>query len=231
MSSAATETETETHTMRILRKDVGIPDFVQEMLDRGSTFKSHYTIAGVAVRARITDWRSIADSRIMDRQCDFWMNSGDKVGYGRMRFVRLTGKDYCSEDIWDIMDAQSQTLMELADVLTLATEKHSGFFEMEICDLLSEGTIVMLDEVWTEQGFPPGKWAEVMHTFMQRRCGRYTPVTAIAMKAFPLEYHSRDVPPDKHRLSAMFRYYNKLFGVTPVPGSYGDEGWLVNILI
>ena len=54
----------------------------------------------------------------------------------------------------------------------------------------------------------------------------------MVLKAFPLEYEG-NVPKGseleiafKRRVRAMIRYYQRIFGVRPFDGEYGDAGWL-----
>jgi hypothetical protein len=69
-------------------------------------------------------------------------------------------------------------------------------------------------------------WAAAATTLIEREFADYS---VLLMKAFPLEYggeakgHTRRLA---HRQAAMRRYYQRLFGVAPMPGDWGRDGWL-----
>jgi hypothetical protein len=120
------------------------------------------------------------------------------------------------------MDASSDMEMRVADVLCAHWQVDD--------DLASYGDLLEFELAWTEPRNGHGDvWVRVARAMLDRL---ERDASILFCLAFPLEYSGRcgpGVPADigrARRQKAMIRHYRKLFGLEPLPGNYGRDGWL-----
>lgn len=132
-------------------------------------------------------------------------------------------KDLTNEEFFDEMDTFSYSSAQLAEAI---------IFNWEVDDLLASGAIVEFHEAWVSPSIPePGVWSAVFNTLIDQHIKREKAI--LILKAFPTEYEGN--LPDgaiqtefafNRRMSAMMRYYERKLGVHPLPGEYGQAGWM-----
>jgi len=124
---------------------------------------------------------------------------------------------------WEAMDAHSSATHELSEVLLSAWPDFPF-------DVACYGSVLELNRLWVEPGQrTSGVWIPVVHELF-RRVRRQTAI--IIAKAYPLEYEGKlpDGAPERsafeRRRRAMTRYYQRHLGLRPLPGPFGEEGWV-----
>lgn len=126
-------------------------------------------------------------------------------------------------DFFIEMDGFSSQTAHLAEVLIEHWEEPT-----EISDY---GDIVELRRVWMAPTLSnKGRLAASMNALLEHQ---FVQRSLLILKGFPLEYEGRTTDANSsafvHRQRAMLRHYSRAFGVAPLPGAYGEAGWMYAI--
>lgn len=128
------------------------------------------------------------------------------------------------DDFCIIMDADSHTTMELAEILV-------SHWDDPVDTVACFGNIVMINALWVSpRDAKRGEWSAVvldlLATVYRRR-------SLLVLKAFPMDdrQDEDEAAAERWRLRqrALIRHYCRLLGMKPFPGSWGREGWLYAI--
>lgn len=128
-----------------------------------------------------------------------------------------------NSDFMDTMDAESGIAYDLSHVLCECWPDASLY-------VAGYGPIITVSNFWVEPGHPIfdiiGGAAEPLFEAIDNH------YSIIALKAYPIEYEGKLpdgsllFPAFEHRRKAMMRFYANSFGVRPLPGEHGAEGWM-----
>lgn len=164
-------------------------------------------------------------SVIRRQSCDAWIFSGADIvgGVQLMRYSIPAFMD--AEEVLYIMDMDEQEESDLA----CALEAEFGDIGEEIG---AYGDIVEIRRIWMR---PISSLAGRSSDAVNALIGAFCPDFAlIVLKAFPLEYEYTFNTPEESRAdcafnrrrAAMMRLYAKTYGVQPMRGSHGEQGWM-----
>ncbi|HEV2508627.1 hypothetical protein [Bosea sp. (in: a-proteobacteria)] len=165
-------------------------------------------------------WVNEVEDGVKSRSTYVWMFVDDElVGVLDIREYRMS---WISNDLlWRLMDSESKEAVDMAEILIRCWR---NVWE----DLASEGSIVLLSQLWVAQKHArSSRWNDILQqllaTRFKRRC-------MTVLKAFPLEYEAKGKQPGfRLRHQALIRLYRRVLGVEPFPGKPGHEGWLYAI--
>lgn len=123
----------------------------------------------------------------------------------------------------DEMDGHSHATGHLAETIVQHWEEPS--------DLFDYGNVIEIRRLWMEPRLSGnGRLARSIDALIEQEFGQRS---LTILKAFPLEYERQvdelTVDAFSRRQRAMMRLYSRLFGLTPLPGSSGDDGWMYGI--
>lgn len=101
----------------------------------------------------------------------------------------------------------------------------------EPSEISDYGDIVELRRVWMRPAFSSkGRLATAITALLDQQ---FSERSMLILKAFPLEYECKVTDKNeelfRRRQRAMMRHYSRVFGVNPLPGSAGDDGWMYEI--
>lgn len=138
-----------------------------------------------------------------------------------------------NEEFIYLMDLDEAAEHELSIALT------SQFEELGT-DVAPYGDILEINRIWLAS-LPQtaGKSPRIIKALASAFCPQFS---LLVLKAFPLEYEAafgtpgaieEQGPADeaafRRRQLAMMRYYERQFGVRPMPNAYGEEGWMFRL--
>lgn len=173
-------------------------------------------------------WLAEVEEGVRKRDVYCWLFAGRReVGavelYEFKPHPAIFDDDFCI-----IMDADSHTTAELAEVLV-------AYWEDPVDTVACFGNIVMINALWVSpRDAKRGEWApvvrELLATVYKRR-------SLLVLKAFPIDNQEEEAEDEdeagarRHQLRqrALIRHYGRLLGVKPFPGSWGRDGWLYAI--
>jgi hypothetical protein len=183
------------------------------------------------VRYTRTAWRKIQESSgevKKKRVIALMIHEGKEIG--DMQLIGFNMAEHLENDEFImIMDMESQSDLELAEVLTTQWE------ELKL-DVIDHGPIVEFRDARINRSFP-GRipiWATIAEALLAKEFKSYS---VLAMKAYPLNVADNEeqrpgISPEPRdpkfvkRREAMIRYYRNIFGVEPVRSPWGERGWL-----
>ncbi|WP_324132341.1 hypothetical protein [Bosea sp. (in: a-proteobacteria)] len=129
------------------------------------------------------------------------------------------------DDFCIIMDAESHSIAELADLVVQRWP--------EVSDRIFDyGTLVYIDRLAVASAQARrSEWAAVMRRVIEKEYPRHALLT---LKAFPVDYEdlvrsglSSSIRSGlRIRQLALMRLYSRALGVRTVPGKYGKMGWM-----
>lgn len=179
---------------------------------------------GLTLKWRDSRIQHVADNEdAIHRRTRFVWLHRDNRRVGAMEFATFDPTGCDDNDEFDLlMDADDGHEAEMAVALTTC-------WQDVILDLASFGPILEFRSAWLAREVAYGRNFDLAANTMINDFGRHRSI--LIMKAFPLEYEGNASSPEisaalDHRQRAMVRYYRKIFGVAPLPGEYGRQGWL-----
>ena len=177
------------------------------------------------VRYHRTGWRHLSFEVNEIKRCHtaaLILTDGQHVGSLEVNEFRVA-PSLTSNEFLEGMDTDSQATYDLADVLC------ANWYEIgAISDF---GDIVELKRAWMSARFSNrGRFAAAANALIGRLFKRRS---LLILKAFPLEYEGNVTEGNNDsfilRQRAMKRYYQKIFGVLPFPGTDGENGWMYSV--
>lgn len=129
-----------------------------------------------------------------------------------------------NEDFMIVMDIDDAYEATLAGALC-------GQFDNVIDEVTFAGPILDFRRAWITPRFANGALFRLATRTLVEKVFPYYSIVVI--KAFPLEYQGEVHEGSdleiafRRRARAMIRYYQRIFGVRPFDGEYGEDGWLL----
>lgn len=176
----------------------------------------------LSVRYKRNRWGLVCpdDGKVRSRDtCGLICLEGEHVG--SFMITEFRGPLFVArEEFLEEMDSHSQANAELAMALLTHWEEPADFFH--------NGEIVELRRLWIKpQASGRGRLRAVLRRVLSEL---YHQRSLLILKAFPLEFegdvHDTNRPAFQSRQQAMMRHYSHLLGVSTLPGSGGEAGWM-----
>ncbi len=133
-----------------------------------------------------------------------------------------------NQEFFDEMDTYSMASAELASVIIDC---------WDVLEIFPYGAIVDITNGWvTPRNRIPGILTDAVNILIDQHINEEKAL--MILKAYPLEYEGRVPVGDRERKLAFTRrqtvlmdYYEKVLGVSRLPGLYGREGWMWKPLV
>lgn len=171
-------------------------------------------------------WLAETEDAVHKREVYCWLFVGRRQ-VGAVEIYEFKPNPFIhDDDFCIIMDADSHTTMELAEILVT-------HWDDPVDTVACFGNIVLINALWVSpRAAKRGEWSavvlELLATVYRRR-------SLLVLKAFPIDGREREDEDEstverwQFRQRALIRHYCRLLGMKPFPGSWGREGWLYAI--
>lgn len=169
-------------------------------------------------------WLAEAEDAVHKRELYCWLFLGRRQ-VGAVEMYEFKPNPFIhDDDFCIIMDADSHTTMELAEILVT-------HWDDPVDTVACFGNIVMINALWVSpRAAKRGEWSAVVRDLLATV---YRRRSLLVLKAFPMDDRDDDAEADakrwRFRRRALMRHYCRLLGMKPFPGSWGEEGWLYAI--
>lgn len=176
------------------------------------------------VRYKRSAWHRISDGGEVKQRSIEGQIFADANHAGSFELVEFDVAPLTSgHQFLDEMDGYSQAAAHLAETIVQHWEDPS--------DLFDYGNVIEIRRLWMEPRLSGNRrLARSIDAILEQEFGRRS---LAILKAFPLEYEGKvdDVTQGafRRRQRAMMRLYGRMFGLIPLPGSSGDDGWMYAI--
>jgi hypothetical protein len=220
------------NTVKRIRRQDALPKFARSEAQRRRKYPYTIELPGTGTSLRCQMRRPYSVGEFDDPSCKDFVHKTEIFAWlvlGRKRIGAFQLNKFDPNGCGSNEDFM--TVMDLAEAYEATL---SGALCRQFANLIDEvtlaGPIVDFRRAWIMPRFANGDLFRLTSRTLVEKVSPHHSI--MVMKAFPLEYEGEVLEGSeletafKHRARAMMRYYQRIFGVRPFDGEYGDDGWL-----